>query len=122
MKRIVNSHIGAELYIDDFDVDKRDEEDRYKIYDSDKRYLEYVPYKHIGTLDNGEDAYYFGVCYMLENECSLISLLNFLGVDYEMFDNRESVIREHMGLPNDYNLLDNEYVNRIGKHYIVIKN
>ena len=58
---------------------------------------------------------------MLENECSLISLLNFLGVDYEMFDNRKSVIREHMGLPNDYNLLDNEYVNRIGKHYIVIK-
>ena len=133
MKQI-NTKFGT-LYIEEWEFDcrkpwQREEEDRVKIFDSNKRYLGHLPaelveenaeYEHITPqelLDKHASK--------LANAKTIEDLLDMLDVDYEFVGTKDETIAYlhnelNWDLPSeDYNPLDNEWVNKIGDYYIVV--
>ena len=133
MKQI-NTKFGT-IYIEEWEFDRhkpwqREEEDRVKIFDSNGRYLDYLSaelveenaeYEHItpqGLLDKHASK--------LANAKTIEDLLDMLDVDYEFVGTKDETIAYlhnelNWDLPSeDYNPLDNEWVNKIGDYYIVI--
>ena len=133
MKQI-NTKFGT-IYIEEWEFDhhkpwQREEEDRVKIFDSNGRYLDYLSaelveenaeYKHITPqelLDKHASK--------LANAKTIEDLLDMLDVDYEFVGTKDETIAYlhnelNWDLPSeDYNPLDNEWVNKIGDYYIVV--
>ena len=117
--REINTKWGK-IYIEDYEFDRhkpyqREEEDRIKLFDSDKRYLDY--YDADMTREEYDD-----ICEGIEKSETLDNFLyemQFHGTwkevydwIYETFDIHEEFCDEN-GIPN------NEYVNRIGETYII---
>lgn len=89
----------------------REEEERIKIYDSDDRYLDYIPLQSLidsacemGTTVEEE---YAARLKAFREEDNIYTLVSLLTTDCEAVS---CIPRE-----------DNEYVNRIGRHYILMR-
>ena len=122
MKKIVLA-FGGFIYIEE--LGKQEEEDRIKIYDSDKEYLDYFSIdwitENITEIYQGmsiQDALDF-LAYKMEEKESVVDLLDFLGVEWEaIFPNTGAAMRSlDMG---SQELDNNEWINHIGKYYIKI--
>lgn len=124
MRKINNKNINGKFYIENFD--EREEEDRVKIYDSDKNYLDYLPLEQIDVDDAPIGEQYNNYVEMLEQFKTIEEMMDWLVCDCEFIGNKDRTIEYlhkelNWDLPSkDYNPLDNEWVNRIGDTYIVV--
>ena len=123
MRKINNNYLG-DFYIEE--LENREEQDRVKLYDSDEKYLEYLPIERYDDADPTEEEQYQGYIEMLESFKNVLYLMDWLVCSCEFIGNKDQTIKylhEELNweLPSeDYNPLDNEWVNRIGDIYIVI--
>ena len=121
LKLINNKNINGKFYIENFD--EREEEDRVKIYDSDENYLDYLP---LEEDDTPIEEQYNNYIEMLENFKTIEEMLDQLVCDCEFIGNKDRTIEYlnkelNWDLPSEnYNPLDNKWVNRIGDTYIVV--
>ena len=121
MRKINNKNINGKFYIENFD--EREEEDRVKIYDSDENYLDYLP---IEEDDTPIEEQYNNYIEMLEQFKTIEEMMDWLVCDCEFIGNKDRTIEYlhkelNWDLPSEnYNPLDNEWVNRIGDTYIVV--
>jgi len=121
LKLINNKNINGNFYIENFD--EREEEDRVKIYDSDENYLDYLP---IEEDDTPIEEQYTNYIEMLEQFKTVEEMLDWLVCDYEFIGDKEEMINYlhdelNWELPSeDYDPLQNEWINRIGDAYILI--
>lgn len=123
MRKINNNYLGT-FYIEE--LEKREEQDRVKLYDSDEKYLEYLPIERYDDADPTEEEQYQGYIEMLESFKNVLYLMDWLVCRCEFIGDKDQTIKylhEELNweLPSeDYNPLDNEWVNRIGDIYVVI--
>lgn len=118
LKLINNKNINGKFYIENFD--EREEKDRVKIYDSDENYLDYLP---LEEDDTPIEEQYDGYVEMLESFKTVPDLMDWLVCDCDFIGNESEAIKYILTeiMPdNEFDLLDNEWVNRIGDTYIVI--
>lgn len=118
LKLINNKNIKGNFYIENFD--KREEQDRVKIYDSDENYLDYLP---LEEDDTPIEEQYDGYVEMLESFKTVPDLMDWLVCDCDFIGNESEAIKYILTeiMPdNEFDLLDNEWVNRIGDVYIII--
>ena len=133
MKQI-NTKFGT-IYIEEWEFDhhkpwQREEEDRVKIFDSNERYLD-----HFSADSIEENAGYDNITpqELLDKYASdfanmetIEEFLDELGINYEFVGTKDETIAYlhnelNWDLPSeDYNPLDNEWVNKIGDYYIVV--
>ena len=123
MRKINNKYLGT-FYIEE--LENREEQDRVKLYDSDEKYLEYLPIERYDDTDPTEEEQYQGYIEMLESFKNVLYLMDWLVCRCEFIGDKDQTIKylhEELNweLPSeDYNPLDNEWVNRIGDTYIVV--
>ena len=124
MRKINNKNINGKFYIENFD--EREEQDRVKIYDSDENYLDYLPLDQIDVDDTPIEEQYNNYIEMLEIFKTIEEMMDWLVCDCEFIGNKDRTIEYlhkelNWDLPSEnYNPLDNEWVNRIGDTYIVV--
>ena len=110
----VKTKLGI-IFVEEMNDDRED--GRIKIYDSDKRYLDYV---------SDEDLDYDAFIAELQMKEDMRDLLNFIGVSWHFFSIKWRDAAAYFCVPGkaEYSspesLLTNEYVNRIGSAYIII--
>ena len=123
MRKINNKYLGT-FYIEE--LENREEQDRVKLYDSDEKYLEYLPIERYDDTDPTEEEQYQGYIEMLEIFKTVPDLMEWLVSSWEFIGDKDQTIKYlheelNWDLPSeDYNPLDNEWVNRIGDVYIVV--
>lgn len=123
MRKINNKYLGN-FYIEK--LENREEQDRVKLYDSDENYLDYLPLERYDDTDPTEEEQYQGYIEMLESFKTIPDLMEWLVSSWEFIGDKDQTIKYlheelNWDLPSeDYNPLDNEWVNRIGDIYIVI--
>ena len=123
MRKINNKYLG-DFYIEE--LENREEQDRVKLYDSDEKYLDYLPLERYDDSDPTEEEQYQGYIEMLESFKTVPDLMEWLVSSWEFIGDKDQTIKYlheelNWDLPSeDYNPLDNEWVNRIGDIYIVI--
>ena len=123
MRKINNNYLGT-FYIEE--LENREEKDRVKLYDSDENYLDYLPLERYDDTDPTEEEQYQGYIEMLESFKTVPDLMEWLVSSWEFIGDKDQTIKYlheelNWDLPSeDYNPLDNEWVNRIGDTYIVI--
>lgn len=123
MRKINNKYLGN-FYIEE--LENREEKDRVKIYDSDEKYLDYLPIERYDDSDPTEEEQYQDYIEMLESFKNVLYLMDWLVCRCEFIGDKNQTIKylhEELNweLPSeDYNSLDNEWVNRIGDIYIVV--
>lgn len=103
----------------------RSEEDRIKIYDSDDRYLDYFSLEELMNsaceMETTLEEEYAARLKAFREENNFENLVHLLTTDYiRVTDNDHEIIREH-NIQCFTNAETNEYINRIGKHYILMK-
>ena len=123
MRKINNKYLGN-FYIEE--LENREEQDRVKLYDSDEKYLDYLPIERYDDTDPTEEEQYQGYIEMLESFKTVPDLMEWLVSSWEFIGDKDQTIKYlheelNWDLPSeDYNPLDNEWVNRIGDIYIVV--
>lgn len=123
MRKINNNYLGT-FYIEE--LENREEQDRVKLYDSDENYLDYLPIERYNDTDPTEEEQYQGYIEMLESFKTVPDLMEWLVSSWEFIGDKDQTIKYlheelNWDLPSeDYNPLDNEWVNRIGDVYIVV--
>ena len=123
MRKINNNYLG-DFYIEE--LENREEQDRVKLYDSDKNYLDYLPLDQIDVDDTPIEEQYNNYIEMLESFKTIEEMMDWLVCDCEFIGNKDRTIEYlhkelNWDLPSEnYNPLDNEWVNRIGDTYIVV--
>ena len=123
MRKINNNYLGT-FYIEE--LENREERDRVKLYDSDENYLDYLPLERYDDTDPTEEEQYQGYIEMLESFKTVPDLMEWLVSSWEFIGDKDQTIKYlheelNWDLPSeDYNPLDNEWVNRIGDVYIVV--
>ena len=123
MRKINNNYLG-DFYIEE--LENREEQDRVKLYDSDEKYLDYLPLERCDDTDPTFEEQYQGYVEMLESFKTIPDLMEWLVSSWEFIGDKDQTIKYlheelNWDLPSeDYNPLDNEWVNRIGDIYIVI--
>ena len=123
MRKINNKYLGN-FYIEE--LGNREEQDRVKLYDSDENYLDYLPLERYDDTDPTEEEQYQGYIEMLENFKTVPDLMEWLVSSWEFIGDKDQTIKYlheelNWDLPSeDYDPLDNEWVNRIGDIYVVI--
>ena len=123
MRKINNNYLG-DFYIEE--LENREERDRVKLYDSDENYLDYLPLERYDDTDPTEEEQYQGYIEMLESFKTVPDLMEWLVSSWEFIGDKDQTIKYlheelNWDLPSeDYNPLDNEWVNRIGDVYIVV--
>lgn len=121
MREIINKNFGH-FYIEE--LDNREEQGRIKIYDSELKYLDYLPINP--DDDETEEQLYERYVSNLESFETIEEMLDWLVLGYEFVGFKDETIAYlhnvlNWDLPrDDYNPLDNEWVNRIGNTYIVV--
>lgn len=123
------------IYIEEWGFDRhkpwqREEEDRVKIFDTNENYLDYLSAELVE-----ENAEYENITpqELLDNHANKLAsaptiedLLDMLDIEFEFVGTKEETITYlhdvlNWNLPNeDYNPLDNEWINKIGDYYIVV--
>ena len=123
MRKINNNYLG-DFYIEE--LENREEQDRVKLFDSDENYLDYLPLERYDDTDPTEEEQFQGYIEMLESFKTVLDLMEWLVSSWEFIGDKDQTIKYlheelNWDLPSeDYNPLDNEWVNRIGDVYIVI--
>ena len=123
MRKINNKYLGN-FYIEE--LENREEQDRVKLFDSDENYLDYLPLERYDDTDPTEEEQYQGYIEMLESFKTVPDLMEWLVSSWEFIGDKDQTIKYlheelNWDLPSeDYNPLDNEWVNRIGDVYIVV--
>ena len=123
MRKINNKYLG-DFYIEE--LENREEHDKVKLFDSDENYLDYLPLERYDDTDPTEEEQYQGYIEMLESFKTVPDLMEWLVSSWEFIGDKDQTIKYlheelNWDLPSeDYNPLDNEWVNRIGDVYIVV--
>ena len=123
MRKINNNYLG-DFYIEE--LENREEQDRVKLYDSDENYLDYLPLERYDDTDPTFEEQYDSYVEMLESFKTVPDLMEWLVSSWEFIGDKDQTIKYlheelNWDLPSEnYNPLDNEWVNRIGDIYIVI--
>lgn len=121
MRKINNVNLG-DLYIEDFN--KREEQDRVKLFDSDFNYLDYLPIERCDDTDPTLEEQYDEYVKILEGFKTVPELMDWLVCDCDFIGNKSEAIKyvlTEWNLPDDEsNPLDSEWVNRIGDVYIIV--
>ena len=121
MRKINNNYLGN-FYIEEFD--NREEKDRVKIFDSDENYLDYLPLERYDDADSTFEEQYNGYIEMLESFKTVPDLMDWLVCSCDFIGSEIEAINyviTEWNLPDEEgNLLDDEWVNRIGDVYIII--
>lgn len=123
MRKINNKYLG-DFYIEE--LENREEKDRVKLFDSDENYLDYLPLERYDDTDPTEEERYQGYIEMLESFKTVPDLMEWLVSSWEFIGDKDQTIKYlheelNWDLPSeDYNPLDNEWVNRIGDIYVVV--
>ena len=116
--REIKTPIGT-IYIEHFSY--REEDDRIKIYDSDKKYIDYISSETI--TDGFELNKYIEILKKYSNIEELLNHIVFMwdeySVDWEVIADRLVERKEHQ-INSVGELLENEWVNRIGDYYILM--
>ena len=121
MRKINNKYLGN-FYIEE--LENREEQDRVKLFDSDENYLDYLPLERCDDTDPTFEEQYDGYVEMLESFKTVPDLIEWLVSSWEFIGDKDQTIKYlheelNWDLPSeDYNPLDNEWVNRIGDIYI----
>ena len=122
LKLINNKNINGNFFIENFD--EREEQDRIKIYDSDKNYLDYLPLDQIDVNDTPIEEQYNNYIEMLESFKTIEEMMDWLVCDCEFIGKKSEAIKyvlTEWNLPDEEtDPLDNEWVNRIGDTYIIV--
>ena len=120
MRKINNKYLG-DFYIEE--LENREEQDRVKLFDSDTNYLDYLPLERYDDNDSTFKKQYNGYIEMLESFKTVPDLMDWLVCDCDFIGNESEAIKYILTevMPdNQFDLLDNEWVNRIGDVYIII--
>lgn len=120
--RAIEMRFGT-IYIEE--LNNREEEERVKLYDSDMNYLDYLPIEY--DIDETEQELYDGYLSMLDTFETVEELMDWLVCNYEFIGTKDEMIKylhEELDwdLPSEeYNPLDNEWINKIGDTYLLIE-
>lgn len=123
MRKINNVNLGN-FYIEE--LENCEEQDRVKLFDSDFNYLDYLPLERCDDTDPTFEEQYNEYVKMLEQFKTVPELMDWLVCDCDFIGSKDETIEFlhkelNWELPSEeYNPLDNEWVNRIGDVYIVI--
>lgn len=123
MRKINNVNLG-DFYIEE--LNNREERDRVKLFDSDFKYLDYLPLERCDDTDPTFEEQYDEYVKVLEEFKTVPELMDWLVCDCDFIGSKDETIEFlhkelNWELPSEeYNPLDNEWVNRIGDVYIVI--
>ena len=120
---INNEKVGV-FYIEPYDEALREEPDRIKVYDSDGKYFSYVYHGDIIPLSLQK---YNNLITLLETAPNIVDVIDIVGETGGEFVGPKEAMLEYLhenlnwDLPrDDYNPLDNEYINRFGNIYILL--
>lgn len=123
MRKINNVNLG-DFYIEE--LDNREAQDRVKLFDSDFKYLYYLPLERCDDTDPTFEEQYDEYIKVLEEFKTVPELMDWLVCDCDFIGSKDETIEFlhkelNWELPSEeYNPLDNEWVNRIGDVYIVV--
>lgn len=122
-KIINNKNVGI-FYIEPYDEDLREEPDRIKVYDSDGKYFSYV---YDGDIIPLSLQKYTNLIALLKAAHNIVEVIDIVGETGGEFAGPKEAMLEYLhenlnwDLPReDYNPLDNEYINRFGDIYILL--
>lgn len=120
---INNEKVGV-FYIEPYDEALREEPDRIKVYDSDGKYFSYV---YDGDIIPLSLQTYIHLITLLETASNIVDVIDIVGETGDEFVGPKEAMLEYLhenlnwDLPReDYNPLDNEYINRFGDIYILL--
>ena len=120
---INNKDVGV-FYIEPYNEDLREEPDRIKVYDSDGKYFSYV---YDGDIIPLSLQTYIHLITLLETASNIVDVIDIVGETGGEFVGPKEAMLEYLhenlnwDLPReDYNPLDNEYINRFGDIYILL--
>ena len=112
------------FYIEPYDEALREEPDRIKVYDSDGKYFSYV---YDGDIIPLSLQKYNNLITLLETAPNIVDVIDIVGETGGEFVGPKEAMLEYLhenlnwDLPReDYNPLDNEYINRFGDIYILL--
>lgn len=123
MRKINNVNLG-DFYIEE--LNNREERDRVKLFDSDFNYLDYLPLERYDDWNPTFKEQYDEYIKVLEQFKTVPELMDWLVCDCDFIGSKDETIEFlhkelNWELPSEeYNPLDNEWVNRIGNVYIVV--
>ena len=120
---INNEKVGV-FYIEPYDEALREEPDRIKVYDSDGRYFSYI---YDGDIIPLSLQKYNNLIALLEAAPNIVDVIDIVGETGGEFVGPKEAMLEYLhenlnwDLPrDDYNPLDNEYINRFGNICILL--
>ena len=120
---INNEKVGV-FYIEPYDEALREEPDRIKVYDSDGKYFSYI---YDGDIIPLSLQKYSNLITLLETVPNIVDVIDIVGETNDEFIGPKEAMLEYLhenlnwDLPrDDYNPLDNEYINRFGNMYILL--
>ena len=120
---INNAKVGV-FYIEPYDEALREEPDRIKVYDSDGKYFSYI---YDGDIIPLSLQKYNNLIALLEAAPNIVDVIDIVGETGGEFVGPKEAMLEYLhenlnwDLPrDDYNPLDNEYINRFGNIYILL--
>ena len=120
---INNEKVGV-FYIEPYDEALREEPDRIKVYDSDGKYFSYI---YDGDIIPLSLQKYNNLITLLETAPNIVDVIDIVGETGGKFVGPKEAMLEYLhenlnwDLPrDDYNPLDNEYINRFGNIYILL--
>lgn len=112
MRKINNNYLGT-FYIEK--LENREEKDRVKLYDSDYKYLDYLPLERYNDTDPTEEEQYRGYIEMLESFKTVPDLIEWLVTNYGFIGSLSELENSEWA-----DVIGMEYLNRIGDVYIAI--
>lgn len=125
--RPIGTKFGT-IYVECFNA--REEKDRIKIFDSHKRYLDYFSIEYLiehAKINNCTKLQQLNKYLEGLKQCSEVkNALHYLGVGYEKVSSNWKEIAKLLEENTGYKyktakeLLKNEWVNKIGKYYILV--
>ena len=120
---INNEKVGV-FYIEPYDEALREEPDRIKVYDSDGKYFSYI---YDGDIIPLSLQKYSNLITLLETVPNIVDVIDIVGEANDEFIGPKEAMLEYLhenlnwDLPrDDYNPLDNEYINRFGNIYVLL--
>lgn len=120
---INNEKVGV-FYIEPYAEALREEPDRIKVYDSDGKYFSYI---YDGDIIPLSLQKYNNLIALLETAPNIVDVIDIVGETDDEFVGPKEAMLEYLhenlnwDLPrDDYNPLDNEYINRFGNIYILL--
>lgn len=120
--RKVETKFG-DIYVDNLDDHTR-EQGRVKFYDSECKYLDYISDEALSSMaelhNMSVSEYYYQMLDVIKAFAKISDFLDYIGVPYVATSTDVEFFSDLVGVDKE-NLLDNEWVNKIGKWWILIE-